>query len=390
MPCRREVDGRALVVSFDDAFASVHRLAFPILASLGLVGTMFAPSAFMPDGAPLSWPGVDHWRSGRHAAEMGAMTWTQLGELQAAGWEIGSHTVTHPHLTALDDDALRSELSDSRHAIIQALGRCDTIAYPYGDVDARVVAAAQRCGYTAGAALSRALTERGPYLWPRVGVYHLDSGWRFAMKTSSGVRSPGAPTGGPPRSERDVGLIYHDIASPQEIDVHGFPGPVAARYKLSPERFEAHLDAIDATGVDVAQFSAGGQAAITFDDGGSSALLAASALEARGWRGSFFITTGRIGSPGFLTAEQVRGLVQRGHEMGSHSARTRPTWERWTGRGWRASGARAGPICGASSGTPRGGGGARRVSVPRGRAGGGARRLPNAAHLPADRPLTYP
>jgi peptidoglycan/xylan/chitin deacetylase (PgdA/CDA1 family) len=182
------VNGRALVVSFDDAFASVHRLAFPILASLGLLGTVFAPSAFMPDGTPLSWPGVDHWQAGPHAAEMAAMTWTQLGELQAAGWEIGSHTVTHPHLTALDDHALEAELSESRHAIAQALGRCETIAYPYGDVDARVVAAAQRCGYAAGAALSRALTRRGPYLWPRIGVYHLDSAWRFALKTSSGLR----------------------------------------------------------------------------------------------------------------------------------------------------------------------------------------------------------
>jgi peptidoglycan/xylan/chitin deacetylase (PgdA/CDA1 family) len=121
-----------------------------------------------------------------------------------------------------------------------------------------------------------------------------------------------------------VGLIYHDIASAQELDVHGFPGPLAARYKLSPEQFEAHLDAIAATGVTVAPFTAGGQAAITFDDGGSSALHAAAALEARGWRGSFFITTGRIDTPGFLSTDQVRELAQRGHEVGSHS-RTHPT-----------------------------------------------------------------
>jgi peptidoglycan/xylan/chitin deacetylase (PgdA/CDA1 family) len=122
-----------------------------------------------------------------------------------------------------------------------------------------------------------------------------------------------------------VGLIYHDIASAREIDIHGFPGPVAARYKLSPEQFEAHLDAISATGVTVGPFSTGGQAAITFDDGGSSALHAASALEARGWLGSFFITTGRIDTPGFLGAEQVRELAQRGHEVGSHS-RSHPTY----------------------------------------------------------------
>jgi peptidoglycan/xylan/chitin deacetylase (PgdA/CDA1 family) len=182
------VQGRALVISFDDAFASVYRLAFPILASLGLVGTVFAPSAFMPDGAPLSWPGVDHWLSGPHAPEMAAMTWSQLGELQVAGWEVGSHTATHPHLTTLPDDALEAELNDSRRAIVAALGSCDTIAYPYGDVDARVAAAAQHCGYSAGAALAGALTDRGPYLWPRIGVYHVDSAWRFALKTSPVLR----------------------------------------------------------------------------------------------------------------------------------------------------------------------------------------------------------
>jgi peptidoglycan/xylan/chitin deacetylase (PgdA/CDA1 family) len=181
-------DGRVLVVTFDDAFASVYRLAFPILASLGLVATVFAPSAFMAAGGPLSWPGVDHWLAGPDAGEMAAMTWTQLGELQAAGWEVGSHTATHPHLTTLPDDALEAELRDSRRVIVDALGSCDTIAYPYGDVDARVAAAAQRCGYGAGAALARALTARGPYLWPRIGVYHLDSASRFALKTSPVLR----------------------------------------------------------------------------------------------------------------------------------------------------------------------------------------------------------
>jgi peptidoglycan/xylan/chitin deacetylase (PgdA/CDA1 family) len=42
-------------------------------------------------------------------------------------------------------------------------------------------------------------------------------------------------------------------------------------------------------------------------------------LERRGWRGHFFITTSRIGSPGFLTAAEVRELADRGHAVGSHS-----------------------------------------------------------------------
>jgi peptidoglycan/xylan/chitin deacetylase (PgdA/CDA1 family) len=122
-----------------------------------------------------------------------------------------------------------------------------------------------------------------------------------------------------------VALIYHDIAPHGQEDQYGFPGPVAARYKLEPERFAEHLDAIAATGVSVGQVGDGARAALTFDDGGASALDAADALERRGWRGHFFITTGRIGTPGFLSAAQIRELADRGHRIGSHSV-THPTY----------------------------------------------------------------
>lgn len=120
-------------------------------------------------------------------------------------------------------------------------------------------------------------------------------------------------------------LTYHDIASAQERELRGFPGPTAARYKLDPERFERHLDAIAGTGVSVGLVGAKPHAALTFDDGGASAMLAADALERRGWRGHFFVTTARVGTSGFLSAEQVRELAGRGHDVGSHS-HSHPTY----------------------------------------------------------------
>jgi hypothetical protein len=54
-----------------------------------------------------------------------------------------------------------------------------------------------------------------------------------------------------------VALIYHDVVAASRQDECGFPGPVAGRYKLEPERFEAHLDAIAATGVTVGLIGAG-------------------------------------------------------------------------------------------------------------------------------------
>jgi peptidoglycan/xylan/chitin deacetylase (PgdA/CDA1 family) len=114
-------------------------------------------------------------------------------------------------------------------------------------------------------------------------------------------------------------LIYHDVAPISAQDDCGFSGPMAARYKLEPARFERHLDAIASLGVSVGLVQASPRAALTFDDGGASALAIAEALERRGWRGHFFVTTGRIGTPGFLSADEVRELSGRGHEVGSHS-----------------------------------------------------------------------
>lgn len=131
-------------------------------------------------------------------------------------------------------------------------------------------------------------------------------------------------------------LIYHDLALPSELETVGFPGPLAARYKLDPGTFEAHLRQIADAGVSVGLIEVDGvsggspaapepDAALTFDDGGASALVAASAIERFGWRGHFFITTGRIGTPGFLDAGGVRELVARGHAVGSHS-HSHPTY----------------------------------------------------------------
>lgn len=114
-------------------------------------------------------------------------------------------------------------------------------------------------------------------------------------------------------------LIYHDVAPARDRDRVGFPGAVAGRYKLTPADFDAHLHALADAGASVGLIGSNPSVALTFDDGGASALEIAAALERRGWVGHFFLTTTRIGTPGFLDPDGVRELVARGHEIGSHS-----------------------------------------------------------------------
>jgi peptidoglycan/xylan/chitin deacetylase (PgdA/CDA1 family) len=180
---------RTVAVTFDDAFRSVLELAFPVLSELGLPGTVFVPTSFPDRDEPMAWPGIDEWRGGPHESELRPMSWNQLATLATAGWEVGSHTRTHPRLTSLSDDDLAEELRESRIRCADVLGHpCRSIAYPYGDVDQRVVASAAQAGYEAGAALPIRFDSNDPLCWPRVGVYRSDSLWRYRAKVSRVVR----------------------------------------------------------------------------------------------------------------------------------------------------------------------------------------------------------
>ena len=186
------VDGRAVAVTFDDAPRSVHRIALPIMEELGLVGTVFVPTAHVGSDEPMAWPGVDRWLGGPHEEELLCMSVEQLADLLERGWEVGSHTHTHPHLTELDHAALSGELERSRALLEGWLGECVTLAYPYGDVSPAVAAAARSAGYLAAATLDASLKPVDPLLWPRVGVYHGDRRWRFRLKAAPTVRRLGA------------------------------------------------------------------------------------------------------------------------------------------------------------------------------------------------------
>jgi peptidoglycan/xylan/chitin deacetylase (PgdA/CDA1 family) len=181
---------RTVAVTFDDALHSVLDVGLPILARLGLPATVFVPTNFPshPDRA-MSWNGVDGWIGGEHEHELRPMSWDELAGLAELGWELGSHTRSHPRLTSLSDQALAEELEVSRMELQERLRRpCHTLAYPYGDHDERVAEAAGRAGYIAGGTLPARFPRARPLYWPRVGVYHDDDRRRYRIKVSRAVR----------------------------------------------------------------------------------------------------------------------------------------------------------------------------------------------------------
>ncbi|WP_272474145.1 polysaccharide deacetylase family protein [Baekduia alba] len=183
--------GRTVVVTFDDNYRSVLELAKPILDRYAMPGTLFVPTDWVDDPRPMRWPGIDRWLGTEHEDELHALGWDELAGLQRDGWEIGSHTRSHPHLTQVDDDAaLREELEGSKATIEERLGvPCTSLAYPYGDADARVERATAAAGYEAAGTIPRKLPEPRPLAWPRAPIFHDDGPLRARIKLSPLARA---------------------------------------------------------------------------------------------------------------------------------------------------------------------------------------------------------
>jgi peptidoglycan/xylan/chitin deacetylase (PgdA/CDA1 family) len=178
--------GKTFAATFDDAYASVIERALPILAALDVPATVFAPTGFMSERQQLRWPGIDHWANTPHADELTSMSWADLKTLADRGWEIGSHTRTHPRLDELTDSEATEELRRSRDECTSQLGReCSSLAYPYGRASARVAQCARAAGYQAAATIPPPREGWDRYRYPRLGVYRVDQLARFRVKLAA-------------------------------------------------------------------------------------------------------------------------------------------------------------------------------------------------------------
>ena len=156
---------RQVHVTFDDAFRSAATV-FPDLERLGVSVQIFVCTRFALVGAPLTIPEL----AGDDPEQLATMNWDELREQAARGVAIGSHAVSHPHLTTLSEDDLRRELNESKEEIEDRLGRpCEDLAYPYGEHDERVRAAARAAGYRRAYALRGSRSDA--YAAPRLDLY---------------------------------------------------------------------------------------------------------------------------------------------------------------------------------------------------------------------------
>jgi len=131
------------------------------------------------------------------------------------------------------------------------------------------------------------------------------------------------------RQESLTVFMYHDVVDAgTEIDASHLP------YAISTDQFRRQLQALAEAGIigrrldeqlEPGPESSGRACVLTFDDGHlSNYTHALPILMQQGFRATFFITAGWVGTAPYMSWEQLRALSEAGMEIGSHSMTHRP------------------------------------------------------------------
>ncbi|MFG3353509.1 polysaccharide deacetylase family protein [Streptomyces sp. NPDC048001] len=178
---------RCAVLTFDDGFADFHTTVAPLLAARGLTATLYLTTGAVRRPGRTAGPGP--------LPPAAMLDWDRVRELDAAGFEIGGHTATHPQLDTLPPAALAPEIEGCRRRIEDELGhRVTAFAYPHGYSGPAVRRRTARAGWTSAAAVRQGFSSAAdePLRIARL-MLRADTGPAEFARWAAGEGAPVAP-----------------------------------------------------------------------------------------------------------------------------------------------------------------------------------------------------
>ncbi len=176
-----ELSEKPVIITFDDAYESVYQQAFPILQEYGFPAVIFVIVRYVG-----TW---NTWDANLGGLRFRHVSANQIRELAQAGWEIGSHTLTHRALTYLPEKEVDREVRESRRQLQEITGQeVLTLAYPFGLQNAAVRERTRTAGYRwACQNLWGEYRPDNPFTIRRIPVYRTDSLAAFRRKLQPGL-----------------------------------------------------------------------------------------------------------------------------------------------------------------------------------------------------------
>ena len=173
---------KSVLITFDDGYSGVRRIAYPILKKYGFPATLFASCNFL--GSEELFPYDKHLAQecGELRQDLTPLSWEETREMLDIV-AVGSHTMSHVLLAPLSDDDIRYEIGESKRVLEKELGtEVVSFSYPGGlrqhrAFDSRTRGILQECGYKIAfnSEIGRNAVSSDPYLQGRIVVEDGDS-----------------------------------------------------------------------------------------------------------------------------------------------------------------------------------------------------------------------
>ena len=126
------IPAKSIVLTFDDGWKTQYEYAVPLLEKYHMTGTFFIITKTI--GGPY-------------------MTWDEIKDLDKNGFEVASHSETHPMLPKVSATQLHAEIWNSKATLETELGHpITTFAYPYYMYNSAVESEIKSAGYIAARA----------------------------------------------------------------------------------------------------------------------------------------------------------------------------------------------------------------------------------------------
>lgn len=132
---------KSIILTFDDGYGDFYTDAFPLLKKYQMKATVYIIYDFI--------------------GKKNYMDAAQIQEIINSGLiEIGSHTLTHPNLTAISEQEAEHQIKESKILLENRFNvKVETFCYPYGVYSSQVAQVVKKVGYTAAVATYKGIDE---------------------------------------------------------------------------------------------------------------------------------------------------------------------------------------------------------------------------------------
>ena len=178
---RFKIPKKPIVITFDDGLQEAIDNSTTVLKQYGFTAVYYIPTDYIGKKS--------EWLMDELGFELPIIDLEKIKWLDTNGFQIGCHSMSHPHLDQLPKDNCFNELKSSKTILEDIIGhQVNHLAYPYGSYNESVMDTAKEAGFDTACTTDSGLCKPkyDSLCLPRINIGYHDSIIDFVTKIHLG------------------------------------------------------------------------------------------------------------------------------------------------------------------------------------------------------------